>query len=382
MNIKKIIESFGSPLYVYVEKKIIQNYHNILNSISYPNIQIHFAVMCNNRKEILKIFLDMGCSVQVSSLYELELAKNTGFEDCSISFTSTGLDVATIKTLSEQNIQFNLDSIEELIKLGKIKPSSKVGIRVKMKDDIILPEGHTNSPKHSDIGIDIADFGRVKEIALKNNIKINGIHGYLASNIVESEPLIEAAYYLKEVAIQFPDLEYINFGSGFGILEDPNIPGLDFERVFKYYSEATQELSDFFGRSVQLKIEPGRILMASTGSIYTNVTNVKQLDGKKQVAINAGFAEFIRPNIYNSYCKIETINNSSKTELYDIRANSVLQNDFLAKNKLLPTLHEGDILIIRNTGAYGIVMATGFPGKRIPDEVMIYKDGDVRLLNI
>lgn len=363
MNTREIIETFGTPLYVYEEDTINQNYRHIHKSIPYPNKQIHFAVMCNNRIEILKIFLELGCGVQVSSLYELELVYNAGFTNSQISFTSTGLDLETIKILSEQNIQINLDSLEELKKLGIIRPSSKVGIRIKMKEGIELPVGHTNSPKNSDIGITISDFEKIKAIALKYNITINGIHGYLASNILVAEPFLEVADYLKEAAKQFPDLEYINFGSGFGVPENPN------DIIFD------------FGRSIQMKIEPGRIFMASSGSLYTKVTNVKQVDGKKQIAINAGFAEFVRPKIYNTYCEIEVENKYRETELYDIRANTVLQSDFLAKNRLLPKVQEGDILIIRNTGAYGIVLASGFPGKRLPNEILINRNGEAQQIN-
>lgn len=381
MNTREIIETFGTPLYVYEEDTINQNYRHIHKSIPYPNKQIHFAVMCNNRIEILKIFLELGCGVQVSSLYELELVYNAGFTNSQISFTSTGLDLETIKILSEQNIQINLDSLEELEKLGIIRPSSKVGIRIKMKEGIELPVGHTNSPKNSDIGITISDFEKIKAIALKYNITINGIHGYLASNILVAEPFLEVADYLKEAAKQFPDLEYINFDSGFGVPENPNDIIFDFGRVCEYYSIVTQELSDFFGRSIQMKIEPGRIFMASSGSLYTKVTNVKQVDGKKQIAINAGFAEFVRPKIYNTYCEIEVENKYREIELYDIRANTVLQSDFLAKNRLLPKVQEGDILIIRNTGAYGIVLASGFPGKRLPNEILINRNGEAQQIN-
>ena len=381
MDIQQLLKSSETPLYVYKEEDIYKNYKLIHDSIPYVNKQIHYAVMCNNRKEILKIFHQLGCAVHINSLHELELVKNAGFKSSQISFTSTGLDSDSILILSGQNIQINLDSLEELEKLGKLKPYYKVGIRVKMKDDIVLPEGHTNSPKDSDIGINISDIETVKTITNKYNLKINGVHGYLASNILDSKPFLEAADFLKDAAKLFPDLEYINFGGGFGIPDNSDINDFDFGRVCEYYSNVTHELSKFNGRSIQVKIEPGRVLMASCGNIYTRVTNIKHIEGKKQVVINAGFAEFIRPQIYNTCCEIEVENNSCEKEIYDIRANTVLQSDFLARNILLPRIHEGDILTIKNAGAYGAVMATGFPGKRLPTEVLITRNGNVHKLN-
>lgn len=375
MDIHKITESFGTPLYVYKEDEIINNYQTINDSITYQNKQIHFAVMCNNRIEILKVFKRLGCSVQVNSLYELELVKKAGFTSKQISFTSTGVDLKTLNVLINENIQINLDSIEEFEKLCSLETASKVGIRIRMKEDIQLPETHTNSPKDSDIGIAIDDFEKIKIIAKKNNITINGIHGYLASNILQLEPFYEAADYLQECAKKFPDLEYINFGSDFGVSESHNEITFDFDSLGKYYSDVTKDLSNFFDRSIQMKIEPGRTLIASAGSIFARVTNVKQLKNKKQIIIDAGFAEFARPLLYETICDVETVNKSEEKELYDIRANTVLQCDFLAKNIFLPKVCEGDILIIRNTGAYGIVMASGFPGKQLPNEVLIDSHG-------
>jgi len=85
-----------------------------------------------------------------------------------------------------------------------------------------------------------------------------------------------------------------------------------------------------------------------------------------------------RPTIYNSYHEIEAVNKSGSLEKYDIRGNTVLQSDFLGKNRLLPKIEEGDILVIKNVGAYGKAMSSGFPGKPLPKEVMIYSNNEIK----
>ena len=377
MNPKEIVKLFGTPLYVYNEDEIIRNYNLINNSLLYPHKKIHFAVMCNNRLELLKILSKTGCGVQINSMLELKLVKKAGFRKNQISFTSTGLDVKTIKKLVDENIQLNLDSIEELEKYCAINPNSKVGIRIKMKEDIELPDTHTNTPKDSNIGIHPRKFNSIKVLAKKNNIKINGIHGYLASNILEVKPFLESADYLKDCATAFPDLEYINFGSGYGISENSGSKSFDFNKLGAYYNAIGNYLSRHFGKDIEIKLEPGRTIIGSAGDLYSRITNIKQLDEKKQLAIDVGFAEYARPLLYNSCISVISDTKSGKSELYDLRANTVLQNDFLAKNITLPKLNEGDVLIIKNTGAYGIVMASGFPGKKIPSEVLIKSSGEL-----
>ena len=380
MKLQDLIKNFGTPLYVYEEDKIRENYELIESSIPYSNKQIHYAVMCNNNKEILGIIKRMGASVQINSLHELDLVEEAGFESKQISFTSTGLDTESLERLIQEGVQVNLDSVEEVEKYCGLNPKGNFGIRVKMREDIKLPDGHTNSPKDSDIGICAEDFDMVKTIAQQHECRINGIHGYLASNILDSEPFIQSSNYLVECARQFPDLEYINFGSGFGVPNKPEEQRFDFERVGRHYSKLTQELSDYFGRSIQLKVEPGRSLIATAGTLYAKVTNIKRLKGKKQIAINAGFGEFARPRIYGAYHDIEVIGKKGETELYDIRGNTVLQSDFLGRNRQLPKVEEGDILAIKNTGAYGIVMASGFPGKELPKEVLVSLDKQAHLI--
>lgn len=379
-NIEEIIGQFGTPLYVYEEDKISENYRLIDGSILYQNKEIHYAVMCNSKKAILEIMRQLGASVQINSLHELDLVRNAGFNSSQISFTSTGLDTKSLERLVQEGVQVNLDSVEEVEKYCRLNPNGNFGIRVKMKEDIKLPEGHTNSPKDSDIGICEEDFERVKEVAKLHGCKINGIHEYLASNILVSEPFLQSSDYLVQCAKQFSDLEYVNFGSGFGVPNKPEEQKFDFEGIGQHYSRLVQELSDYFGRSIQLKVEPGRSLIATAGTLYAKVMNIKQLNGKKQIAVNAGFGEFARPRIYGAYHDIVVVGKTGETELYDIRGNTVLQSDFLGRNRQLPKVEEGDILAIKNTGAYGMVMASGFPGKELPKEVLVTSDKQAHLI--
>jgi diaminopimelate decarboxylase len=371
---KTICSKFGTPLYVYDIDEIKKNYRLIEDSIPYTNKQIHYAVMCNSNEVILGVIRELGGSVQINSLHELDLVQKAGFSNEEISFTSTGLDRESLEVLIQEGVQVNLDSVEEVEKYCKLNPGSKFGIRVKMREDIELPEGCTNSPKDSDIGICEKDFDRVKELAEKSGCRINGVHGYLASNILDVGPFIQSSDYIAKCAKQFPDLEYVNFGSGFGVSNRPDGHDFHFDGICQYYTNLTKRLSDYFDRTIQLKIEPGRSLVATAGTLYAKVTNVKQLNGKKQIAVDAGFAEFARPRIYGAYHEIMVVGKHGQKELYDIRGSTVLQSDFLGRDRMLPAVEEGDILAIRNVGAYGIVMASGFPGKKLPKEIFLAEE--------
>ncbi|MDD5177696.1 MAG: hypothetical protein PHT54_00210 [Candidatus Nanoarchaeia archaeon] len=367
---RAIIKKQGTPIYIYQKEKIIQNYKNIKKAFTYPHKKILYAVKCNPNEEILKTIKRAGGYAHINTLKELYLVKKIGFKDNDVSFTSVGLDKKSLKILIKNKIQLNLDSIEEIEKFCKINPKGKFGIRVRPHGNFILPEGHTNFSKDTGIGIDSKDFDKIKTLCKKYKCKINGIHGHLASNILTTKPLVKFSDYLFEQAKKFQDIEYINFGGGFGVPNEKNKP-FDFKTIGNYYSLLTKKLSVYHSKKIILKIEPGRSLVADAGDLYTTITNVKKVGNKKQIAIDAGFAEFPRPRIYGAYHEITLLEKKGRKETYDIRSNTAFTSDFLGLNRKLPSAKEGDILVIKKTGAYGRAMASGFPGKDLPKEVFI-----------
>ncbi|MBK3516117.1 alanine racemase [Carboxylicivirga marina] len=377
MKLKCLIDKYDTPLYVYSEEAIRNNYQMIERAFPYRPNQIHYAVMCNNYPDVLKTIQLLGGSVQINSLRELELVKKLGFKDEHISFTSIGLNEKSIKELINNQLTVNLDSLEEVEKYCKAGRGKHFGIRVNIVVDIPLEAGHTNSYRHTDVGIREQDFKSVKLIAARYGCKVIGVHGYLASNLLDSSPFFYYADYLKRCAKQFPDIEYINFGSGFGVFCDSAEKQFDFKKTGQYYSDITTELSTFFKRDIQLKIEPGRSLIAAAGILLAKVTNVKQLEHKRQVAINVGFGGFARPKLYDACHLIEVAGKDKIQGVYDVRAATVLQTDFIARDRSLPMIEEDDIVVIRNTGAYGMVMASGFPGCIKPKEIMISSFADI-----
>lgn len=378
--IDEIIKRTGTPIYIYEEDKIIKNYEQLKEAIHYKNKEIHYALMCNNNPEILKIMKKLGLGVQINSLHELGIVKKTGFEKSKISFTSSGLSKETVQILGDENVMTNLDSVEEVKKYSKTNQGNEFGIRLRMPMQIDLPEKHTNSPKESYIGIEEKGFKVIKKIARTNNCTITGIHGYLASNLLDTRPFLEASEYIAECAKQFSDLKYINFGSGFGLPEFNENKELDITLIGKHYSKLTERLSRYFNRSIQLKIEPGRYLVGNAGTLYAKVTNIKKLDRKKQISVDVGFGGFARPKLYGAEHEIIVVSKSNPEELYDIRANTTLQDDFLAKDRYLPKTQEGDIIAIKNTGAYGMSMASGFPGKQLPKEAIVLTNDHMKIV--
>lgn len=374
LNYKKIAEQFGTPLYIYDTERIKENYSTILEFLTCKKNKVHFSVMCNSEPEILKIIKILGVGVQINSGYELDLVKEAGFTSSDISFISTGISIELMKTLIKENIEINFDSVEEVEKFCALSKNKTFGIRARIPKRIkVDSDKATNIFSDSNVGIEIENFQKIKEIAEKTGNKIIGAHGYFASNVLDEKPFIEFGNFLFTIASEFPDLEYINFGSGFGVKYSEEDKNFDFNKVLEHYSSLCSRLSVRFNREIILKIEPGRALLANAGLLLVKTTNIKKLTPKKfEISVNAGFGELARPRVYNSYHEIENLEKTGKPKkLYDIRGNTVLQNDFLGRDRTLEEVKEGEYLIIKNVGAYGMAMASGFPGKKLPKQILV-----------
>ena len=381
-NLKKLGEQFGTPLYIYEADRLKENLSNLLNNITYPKSKVYFAAMCNSQFEILKIVKSLGIGIQVNSEHELNIATEAGFNSSDISFTSTGISKVLMRRLIEESIEVNLDSVEEVEKFCALVTNKTFGVRVRLDKKIKINSTKTTSNFfESNVGIEEKDFNKIKEISKKTGNKITGIHGYLASNVIDTKPFLEFGNFLVNTAYVFPDLEYVNFGSGFGVKYSEQDKDFDLEKVLHYYSLLLHKLSKCCQREIIFKIEPGRTIMADVGSFLVRITNIKNLNPKKsEISVDAGFAEFPRPKIYNSYHEIENLEKKgTRKKVYDIRGNTVLQNDFLGQDRILEEVKETDYLLLKKVGAYGFVMASGFPGKKLPKQILI-NNGNIEVI--
>ncbi|MFH1564543.1 MAG: hypothetical protein ABIC82_01705 [bacterium] len=389
-NTVELAKEFGTPLYVYHGETIEKNFKKINSAIPHEQKQIHYAAMCNERSEILKILLNLGAYLQVNSLKEYKLAREAGFPNEKISITTTNLKIDDMYEFAKCNAAINFDSIEEIERYGKIiawlelknkNINKKIGVRIFVQQETgnQCATNKSYSPKPR-VGIKQNKFDELKNLVKKYDLKIIGVHGYLASNMLGLEPFLKLNKYLFEYAKQFTNIEYINFGAGFGIALKPNEIDFDWKTYGENIVLLMQEAQIYFGRKINLKIEPGRSLVGDAGLLLTEVTNIKNMGSWKEVGVDSGFGVFARPYIYQwnegGYHPIVSANKFSQKseEVYTICGNSVLQNDYLAENRKLPNLEIGDLLAILKTGAYGATMMSGFPGMRRAGEILIYRD--------
>ncbi len=372
-------KKFGTPLYVYEAETIRRNYLELKKNITYPRLEIYYACKQNTNISILKLLRNMGSKIETVSRGEITQAFKAGFKSEDIIYTSTSVTEEELAFVIKNKIKINLDSLFQIELYGKMNPNTDVGIRINQG----LGGGSHNhlitGGPMSKFGIPLPHLSQAKKLAKKYKLKIVRLHQHIGSNILDGKILLEAFDKLLETAVNFPDLESLDFGGGLGIPYFPKEKNLDIKFLGLEMKRRMQKFCQKYSRKLVMIIEPGRFLVAQSGILLAKVTEIKINPKRSFVGLNTGMNHLVRPAMYNSYHKI--INASrfkGKSMKADIVGNICESGDFLGRDRIITYPKIGDILAICDVGASGYVMASEYNSRPLPKQVLI--DGNIRLI--
>lgn len=362
-----------NPFYIYDIQAIRKKCAEFL-SIPYQNKSIHFATMAIIHPEFLRIVKNANLDVFVNSLKHLESVKEAGFSGSEIVFTSSAMSEKVMKKVYKEKVQVNLDSVGQLELWQKLFPEKAVGIRCNI-GELVTPYSTRAGfflGKESRLGLTVEE---IKGITNKQIIK--GLHLYVGTDIFDTDYFIGCYRALIELSNDFPYLEYLNFGGGFGVSEQGD-EFFDIKTYGEKVSALMEEISLKRGKSIQLILEPGRIIGGEAGYFVCQVTDVKERESQVFVGVNASTAQFTRPLIYPESANhpvvifrngalLET-ENQINTTIYGC---STYSRDIFCKDKKLPKLSVGDVVIFANSGSYCASSYCEFLGFDKPKEIFI-----------
>lgn len=372
--IKTGVSKFKTPVYVYDKDRIIESC-NIFTSIKYPNLAIHVATMANCNPDFLKLIKDHGCNVFVNSQMHLDEAKNVGYKGKQIIFTASSIEQEMMHKLHNENVYLNLDSVSQLDYWFENFPSKPVGIRCNIDNSDHKPKSGKAGyfiGENSRLGLNLAEIQSIKHKEL-----INGLHIYVGTDITDVDYFISFYNALIEIAADFPNIEYLDFGGGFGINEE-NKQNFDFAMYKGRLTKLMNDFSESRGKLIKLILEPGRIIGGQAGYFICKVTDIKFRGNIQYVGVNASSTQFPRPLLYpddafhpvhlfDKDCNLKTDGEIQSK----ISGCSTYSRDYLSHNCLLPEAEIGDFVIFENSGAYCASMHTSFLGFEKPKEIFI-----------
>lgn len=372
-----LVEKYGSPLYVYDSEIISNQYKRLTKAFKkVKKVKINYAVKALSNVNILKLFKTFGAGLDTVSKQEVLLGLHAGFKPKDIVYTPNGVSLKEIEDVSQMGVQINIDNLSILEQFGHHFPNVPVCIRI--NPHILAGGNHKISVGHIDskFGISIHQVPHILRIVENTKMKINGIHMHTGSDILDIDVFVSAADILFDVAKQFDNLEFIDFGSGFKVPYKLGDISTDIEELGEKLTDRFNLFCKNYGKELTLMFEPGKFLVSESGYFLAKVNVVKQTTSTVFAGVDSGFNHLIRPMFYDSYHEIINLSNPEGKNRYYTVVGYICETDTFASNRPIHEIHEGDILCFKNAGAYCFSMASNYNSRFKPAEVLIYNGND------
>ncbi len=376
--VQRIAEKVGTPFYLYSHATLKR--HFVAFDKAFDDIRrlVCFSAKANTSLAVLKLFAGLGSGLDIVSGGELYRGLKAGFKPDSIVYSGVGKRIDEIDyALNTGILMFNVESLEELELINKraglLKLKAPVAIRVNPDVD---PKTHpyiSTGLKKNKFGIDIETAIEGYKVAKSlKNINVIGIDCHIGSQITQVQPFVDALKSIKMLINRLKDLgieiRYLDIGGGLGIT---------------YNEESPPELNDYAGAivksleglSLQLILEPGRVIVGNAGILVTRVLYKKSGRGKEFVIVDAGMNDLLRPSLYDAFHAIKPVIKSENEMINaDVVGPICESGDFLAADRSISNVKKDDLLAVMSAGAYGFTMSSNYCSRLKVAEVMVKED--------
>jgi diaminopimelate decarboxylase len=380
-----IAEREGTPLYVYSAPFIRERYREIDDAFGgYPHA-VHYALKANSTLAIARLLRDLGSDADANSIWEVDIARAAGFEPRQLVFTGVGKSPAELECAVALNVKaINVESSGELSRIEAI--ASRLG-RVARVAIRVNPDVDAKSHPHISTGLKINKFGipldEAREAAAsiggRSALRLVALHVHVGSQVTSLDPLRRAAAiaaeFSRELVAKGVQLEYVDLGGGLGVSYDEAPVPTPAEYVRALVAEVRS-------CGLPIVVEPGRSMIAAAGVLLARVVDIKpRTETSEFVILDAGMTELMRPALYGAYHRIEAVGErDGQARKYEIVGPVCESSDVLGRDRRLPPLDVGDLVAIRDAGAYGAVMASNYNRRPMPAEVLVDSAGAWRVI--
>jgi diaminopimelate decarboxylase len=382
VDLATLATEHGTPLYVYSAEQITHRYQLFAQAFANRPHTICYAVKANSSLAILRLLATAGAGFDIVSGGELERVSKAHKPALKkVVFSGVGKQIWEIDAALRANILlFNIESEAELYLLAaRAEALGKVARFALRVNPDVFAETHpyisTGLSEHK-FGIDIKAARAIYRKAAKSKwLDPAGVSVHIGSQIRKVAPfaaaLARVSSLIAELRKDGHDIRYVDAGGGLGI--DYSAGNFDPAHQVKQYASAlTKGLAT---EPAHLIIEPGRFIVAQAGALLTRVLYVKKNGKKTFVITDAAMNDLIRPALYHAHHEILPIKQpakSSKPELeVDVVGPVCESGDFFARDRALPNVKPGDLVLLLDAGAYGMSQTSNYNTRPRPAEVLI-----------
>ena len=384
-DIEDIVEKYGTPVYLIVERKIREQLRAFKKAFPYPKLRVQYASKVNSNLEILKIVREEGMELDCSSVGEIILGMLADFEPHQITFTNLHKTEQDITFAAKVGVQaITADSMEEIRKIDRVASKLKTKIRIFIRINPMLKIGqYTTHNQH--YGIVHSEAKKAIDLAIASRyVDLVGLH-FHGSYIYNPQVYFQAATKLVKLAKYCIDhkarIRYIDLGGGFPYATNgkkvfhPSDMGEAFVKHFQ------KLIKKYDIPSPSLIFEPGKFVVANAGVGVVRVISSKRFGNTNKVITDGSTYAFLPdPLIYKAYYEVlpATKMDKPRWDYITLAGCTCDSADIIAHKRWLPKLEEGDILAFMDVGAYSNVMASNFNTIKRAPIIMLKGDGSIK----
>jgi len=392
--LQSLAEKYGTPLYVYSKSTISGHYTRLDAALAKLDHLICFAVKANSNIAVLNTIAKLGGGFDIVSAGELYRVIKAGGDPAKCTFAGVGKTRDEIEYALKQGIYcFNAESEAELHYInqvaGELGMQAPVAVRVNPNVDAHTHAKITTGKSENKFGI---DFDQILDVYARvaadcPNLIIKGLQMHIGSQLTNVDPFLEAVQKVIPLVTQVKKsygIEFFSIGGGIGINYKQSLDSGDsawwqenaevHPLTIQAYAEAVVPHLEPLG--LRILCEPGRFMVGNAGVMLTKVLYEKRGSAKIFKIVDAGMNDLIRPTLYEGWHQIVPLKQpaNATVEKVDVVGPICESGDFLAQNRELPLVKEGEYLAVLSAGAYGFTMASNYNTRPMPAEILV--DGD------
>tara|TARA_Y100000816_G_scaffold166382_1_gene119243 strand:- start:3514 stop:4728 length:1215 start_codon:yes stop_codon:yes gene_type:complete len=380
---ENLIKKYGSPIYCYSNKKLVENINNFKNAFKSFNPLICFSVKSNYNSTILRIIKEHGLGADVVSDGELKKVLSLGFEPNKIVYSGVGKKFEELRFAISKNILLiNVESESELNNIqklaNKLGKKVRVGLRLNPNIDAKTNTKISTGRMQDKFGLNSKDIIKIlNKFKNSRNIKIKCLSVHIGSQITKNEPYNNVLVAINKILSKSNyKFEYIDLGGGMGIKYIKDNKKLNYSKLSKNIYKFSKK------NNCKIIFEPGRSIVGNTAVLLTKVIYIKNNLNKKFIIIDAGMNDLMRPALYNATHDIIplTKKSSKSSSSHDFVGPICETSDRFLKTKNYQKINEGDNLAIKDVGAYGIVLSSNYNLRPRPIEIIV-KNSNIKKIS-
>ena len=374
IKVEDIAKKFGTPTYCYSYKRLKDNINNFKNNFKSFSPLVCFAIKSNTNVNLIKEIRKLGLGADVVSMGELMMALKAGVNPKKIVFSGVGKTAKEINyAIDKKILLINAESKSEIIEIERIAKNKRkvvdIGIRLNPNTDAKTLKQISTGKKENKFGVDEKIFFElINYTKLSKNIKLKCLSVHIGSQILDHQPYEKMLNVIDKIIKKSNhNFEFIDLGGGMGISYEENTKKLN----YKKYNFAINK----FLKKHKSKIifEPGRSIVGDIGSLISQVIYIKQNEKKDFIILDAAMNDLMRPALYGANHKTlpATKHGRLSKKTYEFVGPICESTDKFTTLKKFQKLKEKDLVVMCDTGAYGMSLSSNYNLRPKAAEILI-----------